>query len=331
MLAPDVCVTARFAASMVSLTAKLEDAPFGSPTLLVITSDNVPFFIRAARAARGKAVVVLEPTIDAPGGLLTDVAIERLAGAVAASRGNRWWVLFVEAEKLARPSTILSANALMRLAETHSSLKTKSGDIVRLDAAAILVVHRGVINGAEGMAPLDRLREGWAKVYEERGGLAAESNRRAMNMDALFGRIGGLVDATQSGTNKQWLAAAGSLDCKVARAVSTFQTVPQGVPALTAAIFFALLLFFVYPRQRTRRAPFALSKTVVPRVSSLPVPATAVAAASPASAAALALPAAAPAAAPTTMSGTKHKVKDAPAPLRAKSTPGGARKRRKRQ
>ena len=251
VLTPSVCVPKHFALSIDKLTAALDDAPVGSPALIVVTSDNIPYFIRAARSARGNAVVVLEPSIDAPGGALTESAIERLADAATAANGGRWWILFVEAEKLARPATILSANALMRLAESRASLTTGSGTIVGLEKAAVLIIHRGAINGAVGLPPLKRLREGWSKVYLERGGLPEGATQRAMNMDALFGRIGGdVIEATQSGNNKEWATASNSNDCLLARSMSSLYSIPQAITGL--AVFCLLFLSFLLLRKCRR-------------------------------------------------------------------------------
>ena len=65
--------------------------------MLVITTDNGPSFIRAAQHSV-RPVVIIEPVPDAPGGVLTDEAVERLAAAAASAQGGRWWVLFRDAE-----------------------------------------------------------------------------------------------------------------------------------------------------------------------------------------------------------------------------------------
>ena len=227
--------------------------------MLVITTDNGPSFIRAAQHSF-RPVVIIEPVPDAPGGVLTDEAVERLAAAAASAQGGRWWVLFRDAEKLARPSSILSANVLMRLAEARASLKTRRGETFGLDSAAILVIHHGAISGASELSPLERLRLGWGRVYSERGGPAAGSERRLMNIDALFGRIGGLIDASRSGSSAEWSAAADSVDCRVSHFVSNFAQASRYTTYMLALLPLCVLFFYLFRAQRvpTRRKAASL-------------------------------------------------------------------------
>jgi hypothetical protein len=241
--------------------------------MLVITTDNGPSFIRAARHSF-RPVVIIEPVPDAPGGVLTDEAVERLAAAAASARGGRWWVLFRDAEKLARPSSILSANVLMRLAEARASLKTRRGENVGLDSAVILVIHHGAISGAPELSPLERLRLGWGKVYSERGGPAAGSERRLMNIDALFGRIGGLIDASRSGSSADWSAAADSLDCRVSHFVSHFAQTPRYTTYVVALFPLCALFFYLFcvPTRRRKAASDDVKKSKT--VENLATPST---------------------------------------------------------
>ncbi len=210
------CAPPLFAAAASALAALLDEpgADAAAPAAALVELDSVPDLVRAALAAHGARATTLELPLDAPGGVLTPAATARLAAAAAAARGGRWWVVVTGAEALTRPDVVISANALMRLLEARAAIAAPDGARVGMAGARVVVTHRGRVPGAAADGALARLRARWAVALAHRPPGRAQ---RPMNLDALFARIGGAVDATGAGAardwSRDWAAARASAGC----------------------------------------------------------------------------------------------------------------------
>jgi hypothetical protein len=199
---PHACVPPSFSPTLRSLSALL-GVPADEPTGVVVEVGSPVDFTRAIFTAFGRgAVVELNLPADAPGGVLSPSAKEKVA-AVANAAAGRWWIVVRDIERIPFPGAVLSANVLMQLLEARTALYQR---------AAVVIVHKGRVS-ADGLGALAGLRAAWTAAYGERE-RASGDKRRAMNIDALFGRIAGAADGYDTSGSRAWAAALGSPECK---------------------------------------------------------------------------------------------------------------------
>ena len=255
---PYSCVPASFEPTLRSLNTLL-GVPSDEPTGVVIEVGSPVDFTRAIFTAFGRgAVVELNLPADAPSGVLSASAKEKV-DAVARTASGRWWIVVRDVERIAFPNSVLSANVFMKLLEARTVLYQR---------AAVVIVHKGRVS-ADGTGALAGLRASWAAANAERERATGGDKRRAMNIDALFGRIAGATEGFDASGARVWSAALNSPECKAdiqrlntvhigsAPAADIYSTIGLGAVGIIIAFFLARFLFRGGDAITGNRAPHA--------------------------------------------------------------------------